>query len=261
LVDFGWSLYLSKISSGNSVSLLDGIGGGTSTVLTKIRKLMFDFLWAGGGNKQRIHLCNWETLAKPKDLGGWGFRNLFLFSRALAANSLWHALFKDGIWHNVVKDKYFPYHSVETWLRFASPSQPGASQVWKNLMKSLPIITRWISWQPGNGHSIYIGLDKILGLDRSSLLSNDLREALKACNINLLYQAFAQHSCGFITNQWRSCEELGLTGSLAAEWTTYCKNLISLGYSATSCRRSSHLDWWRPLGGLDSQKYLQYSSS
>ena len=39
-------------------------------VLTKIRKLMFDFLWAGGGSKQRIHLCNWETLAKPKDLGG-----------------------------------------------------------------------------------------------------------------------------------------------------------------------------------------------
>jgi hypothetical protein len=57
------------------------------SMLSKIYKIMFDFLWAGGGKKQRIHLYSWENLAKPKHLGGWGFTNLFLFSRALDANS------------------------------------------------------------------------------------------------------------------------------------------------------------------------------
>jgi hypothetical protein len=68
-----------------------------------------------------------------------------------------------------------------------------------------------------------------LGLDNSSLLSLELRGALKACNITFLYQASAQTSLGFITNQWKSSEELELTGYLAVEWLTYCKELILSG--------------------------------
>jgi hypothetical protein len=143
------------------------------SVLSKIRKLIFDFLWSGGGKTHGIHLCSWETLAKPKHLGGWGLQNLFLFNRALATNSLWRVLFKEGIWQQVIKDKYLPYFSVATWLRSTSPLQPAASQIWKNLLKSLPLITRWISWKPGNGSSILIGLDKILGINNSSLLSQN----------------------------------------------------------------------------------------
>jgi len=83
-------------------------------------------------------------------------------------------------------------------------------------MKSLPIITQWITWKPENGTTILIGLAKNLGLDSSSLLSIDLRGPLKARNITFLYQAYAQNSWGFISNQWRSCEELELIGTLAA---------------------------------------------
>jgi len=97
------------------------------SLVSKICKLIFYFLWAGGGKTQRIHLRSWETLEKPKHLGGWGFQNLFLFNHALETNSLWRALFKEGIWKKLIKDKYLPYYSVETWLRLASPPQPGAS--------------------------------------------------------------------------------------------------------------------------------------
>jgi hypothetical protein len=87
------------------------------SVLTKIRQLIFDFLWSGGSTAHHFHLCSWEVLAKPKSLGGWGLRNIFHFNRALAANSLWRVLMKDGIWHRVIKDKYLPYISVATWFR------------------------------------------------------------------------------------------------------------------------------------------------
>jgi hypothetical protein len=55
-----------------------------------------------------------------------------------------------------------------------------------------------------NGYSVLIGLDKILGIGNTSLLSRDLLLALKNKNIRYLYQAKAQSSWGFITNQWRT---------------------------------------------------------
>jgi hypothetical protein len=76
---------------------------------------------------------------------------------------------KDGIWHRVIKDKYLPHCSVATWLRSASHRTTVASQIWKNLLKSLHIITHWLSWKPGTGHSVLIGKDLILGLGNSSL--------------------------------------------------------------------------------------------
>jgi hypothetical protein len=60
-----------------------------TSILEKIRKLMFSFLWSGDGGKKNMHLCSWEVIAKPKHMGGWGIRNIFLFNSALAANSLW----------------------------------------------------------------------------------------------------------------------------------------------------------------------------
>jgi hypothetical protein len=127
------------------------------SVLNKIRQLIFNFLWSGCSEKQHLHLCSWEIIAKPKLLGGWGLRNIFLFNRALAANSLWRVLMKDGIWHRVIKDKYLPYCSVSTWFRTTTNRSISASQTWKNLLKSLHLITHWLSWSPGSGHSVIIG--------------------------------------------------------------------------------------------------------
>ena len=58
-------------------------------ILTKIRKLCFSFLWTASKQSEGIALANWKTLAKPKKLGGWGIKNIDLFSKALAAKTLW----------------------------------------------------------------------------------------------------------------------------------------------------------------------------
>jgi hypothetical protein len=94
-----------------------GIVNIPSSVLARIRQLMFNFLWSGCGNSVRVHLCKWEDLAKPKAYGGWGIKNLYWFSRALAANTLWRCLMRDGLWHRVIKDKYLSSTSVVSWLR------------------------------------------------------------------------------------------------------------------------------------------------
>jgi hypothetical protein len=103
-----------------------------SQVLNRIRKMMYRFLWSGCGESERIHLCKWEDLSKPKVYGGWGFKHLNWFNKALAANTLWRCLMKDGLWHRVIMDKYFHSQSVASWLRRPSrahqkPQTPGGA--------------------------------------------------------------------------------------------------------------------------------------
>jgi hypothetical protein len=44
-----------------------------ASVLTKLCKMMFNFLWSGCSDHPRQHLCSWKTLAKPKKRGAGGF--------------------------------------------------------------------------------------------------------------------------------------------------------------------------------------------
>jgi hypothetical protein len=99
-----------------------------ASILEKIRKLIFSFLWSGDEGKTHFHLCSWEVIAKPKLMGGWGIRNIYLFNNALAENSLWRVLVKEGVWNKVIKDKYIPHRSVVTWLRSAPTTASSASQ-------------------------------------------------------------------------------------------------------------------------------------
>jgi hypothetical protein len=41
-------------------------------VLNKIRQLIFSFLWSGCSEKKHLHLSSWDSIARPKFLGGWG---------------------------------------------------------------------------------------------------------------------------------------------------------------------------------------------
>ena len=59
-----------------------------TSVLSKIRQMVYDFLWMGGHKDHGIHLCNWFQIAKLKSLGGWGLKNPFIFNQVLATNSL-----------------------------------------------------------------------------------------------------------------------------------------------------------------------------
>jgi len=102
---------------------------------------MFNFLWNGSSETYHYHLFRWETLTKPKNCGGWGFRNVFHFNKALAANSLRKVLTQDGIWHRVIKDKYIPYVTATNWLISATFQQSPASRIWKSLLRSTHLLT------------------------------------------------------------------------------------------------------------------------
>jgi hypothetical protein len=201
------------------------------SVLHKLRRLSYAFLWSGSKTKKHYHLCNWKAIAKPKQLGGWGLRNIFVFYRALATNTLWHALMKLGIWHRVIKDKYFPHVPVVSWMRSTEGYTSFGSQSWKNILNTLPVILHWLAWIPGSGQAIIIGRDTIIGMERASILSVDLVFELNRKHIYFLYQASRPFSVSLLGHNWVSSNELGLEGDLGHEWENYRNFLFDVALS------------------------------
>jgi hypothetical protein len=57
-------------------------------MLEKRGKKCFSFLWTGKKERERIPLIKWNKIAKPKEDGGWGFKNIYHFGQALASSTL-----------------------------------------------------------------------------------------------------------------------------------------------------------------------------
>jgi hypothetical protein len=199
------------------------------TVLKRIRQLIFSFLWMGGSENKHLHLCRWDSIAKPKSVGGWGLRNIFLFNKALASNSLWRVLSQDGIWHRVIIGKYITHLTILSWLRHTTTSPTNASPIWRSLLKFIHIIQHWLCWKPGSSHTIHIGQDAILGLGTSAFLSPGLLNKLHEKHVFYLFQAKGLTDQETHSSRWKNCIDLDLSGDLAIEWQCYCKALLGAG--------------------------------
>ncbi|XP_019429666.1 PREDICTED: uncharacterized protein LOC109337200 [Lupinus angustifolius] len=76
--------------------------GGRVTLLKSRR-----FLWGKGEESKGIHWVRWEKVCMPKDEGGLGIKNLFLFNLALLDKWRWRLLFDgNSLWVKVLKSRY-----------------------------------------------------------------------------------------------------------------------------------------------------------
>jgi hypothetical protein len=53
-------------------------------ILEKVCHMCFQFIWLGSKYHFTLPWENWELLARPKALVGWGLKNIFIFSKSLA---------------------------------------------------------------------------------------------------------------------------------------------------------------------------------
>eukprot|EP00253_Pinus_taeda_P002842 PITA_02842 len=58
-------------------------------ILGKIRRICTRFLWAGAKEESVVPWIAWDKVARPKEWGGWGIKDLNAFTASLAANSGW----------------------------------------------------------------------------------------------------------------------------------------------------------------------------
>ena len=84
-----------------------------SGLLNDIEMMIRKFWWRQRGDQRKIHWKNWETLCKPKALGGMGFKDLENFNEAKLAKQVWRLLVdRSSLFYRVFSAKYFPSGSI-----------------------------------------------------------------------------------------------------------------------------------------------------
>eukprot|EP00253_Pinus_taeda_P032437 PITA_32437 len=109
-------------------------------ILNKIRRIRSRFLWAGSKEDSVLPWVAWEKVARPKEWGGWGIKNLSDFSISLAAKSRWRIIKKkENLWTRVVKRKYIDPIPLEEWIRNPIKKGKNASVVWKATVEAFKV--------------------------------------------------------------------------------------------------------------------------
>ncbi|KAJ9541666.1 hypothetical protein OSB04_028172 [Centaurea solstitialis] len=93
-----------------------------SSVIHDLEKLFRDFLWAQGEQSRGKCKVAWETVCKPINCGGLGFKRLALWNRTLLTKHIWDilthrkTLWVDWIWnHRIMHGSFWSIVPRQNW--------------------------------------------------------------------------------------------------------------------------------------------------
>jgi len=162
----------------------------------------------------------WECISQPKALGGWGLKNIFLFSKALAAKVGWRLISTTSLWTTVIYQKYIAPLSMIDWIRLDRKIYSGVSIIWKAIVRAFDLVGDNLAWRVGNGHKFLLGRDVWVGGDQV-VLSEELCAALSHRGCTFLYQVADPVASTFWNQGWLGGAHMGLVGNLLIEWDSY----------------------------------------
>jgi hypothetical protein len=163
-------------------------------------KITRGFWWGEDKDHRKVHWTAWENLAKPKALGGVGFRDSALFNQALLAKQAWRLLTEpDSLCAKFLRALYYPRGNL-----FDTVFRADASPVWRGIEHGLELLKQGIILRIGDGSSVRIWRDNWLprkaGLkitsDRNSsrlIKVKSLIDEDQAWKTDLLEQSFFPH--------------------------------------------------------------------
>jgi len=157
-------------------------------ILEKARRLCFSYLWSGNKETRKMPWVRWGRIALPKSLGGWGLKNIFHFSKALAGKVVWRLLTTTSLWTRVLIKKYLAPHTIQDWIRMDDKKSKGGSIIWKAIIMAFEIIGRGLAWKVGDGWSLLIGRDPWPGSGQVHILSGPLVQWLEGRGLIFLSQ-------------------------------------------------------------------------
>ena len=95
--------------------------------------------------------------------------------------------------------------------------------IWKGFLLTLSWLGIGLICKVGNGSSIRLGVDPIVGLGSSYLLPQDLRDYLEDYDICTLDQAW--NHTPYAQSYWFMAEELDIQGEWKLKWDSYIRGL------------------------------------
>lgn len=109
-------------------------------ICSKIEKTTRNFLWGWSNEERKCHLIKWDTVTKPKQVGGLGIKKLHSMNFTLMAKLGWRLRKeKNSLWVQVPQDKC-NRNSMEL------KPKKGSSIVWResNLQWQDHILLAWL---------------------------------------------------------------------------------------------------------------------
>jgi hypothetical protein len=194
-------------------------------ILEKIHRLCFRFIWSGMKDHYTLPWEKWDRLARPKALGGWGLKNIFIFSKALAEKACWRLFTTSSLWTQVVTHKYIKPDSVGDWIRRADKSLSSCSIIWKAVIKSFHVIGDGLAWKVGRGDQVRIGTDPWPGSGNAHSLPQAILDHLHTQGYYKLNQIVDPGSTNIWHQGWYNSDFLEMEGEFKLHWDNYIFSL------------------------------------
>ncbi|CAA7018071.1 unnamed protein product [Microthlaspi erraticum] len=127
----------------------------------RIQSALTRFWWDSSPENKRLGWVALNKMAKPKFLGGLGFKDINMFNDALLAKLSWRILNKpECLLARILKGKYFRRSS---FLESTIPTT--ASHGWRSIHIGKELLTSNLGWVIGDGQSIRVWQDPWLSLE------------------------------------------------------------------------------------------------
>jgi hypothetical protein len=228
----------------------------------ELNKLMQNFWWTQMANRSQIHWMSWENIWRSKSIGGFGFRDLTLFNKALLAKQGWR-LIQDpnSMVGKILQAKYFPNF---TFLKANLGSKP--SYVWRSLFNSRELLVHEMIWRVGDGKSIQVWGDRWLPrptsyaiqsipntISTNAKVADLIDEELKGWNLSLVNEVFDEDEAKAISQIPLSPgllkDRLIWMGTKNEEFTV--RSAYHLSKELKAREKWAMLDWVKRRGDLE----------
>ncbi|CAN1822064.1 Putative ribonuclease H protein At1g65750 [Linum perenne] len=160
-------------------------------ICDSIDRKIRNFIWGSVEGARKIHNINWETVCKPKRLGGLGLRTARDLNKAFLMKIVWGLLrHPSDLWVKVLTGKYLK----KTSEGFVLARNSGFSAFWRGVMKVWPNLVNGLQWSIGEGRSTRFWIDRWLD---SGVILIDHALNLQGVNASLTVSAACSDNDGW----------------------------------------------------------------
>ncbi|CAN1756343.1 Putative ribonuclease H protein At1g65750, partial [Linum perenne] len=128
----------------------------------KIDRKIRNFIWGSTDATHKIHNVNWQTVCKPKKLGGLGLRSAREHNKAFLMKIVWGLIARpDELWAKVILNKYLD----TTGHGFILKRKIGYSAVWRGILNAWNDTLKGVQWSIQDGTRTRFWSDVLLDSD------------------------------------------------------------------------------------------------